>query len=254
MATTTNYGWTTPDDTALVKDGAAAIRTLGSSVDTSVKSLNPGTTAGDLDYYTSATAKARIAIGANGTVLTSNGSVPSWGTVASGENWSLLNAGGTALTGATTVTVSGISAKDKIMVLVNGASSANTDADIYLRLNTDTAANYYSFGNANYEGNGAYAASIFTGYLASGSSYFAIGRMNALATGVVHGYARISGANSSGVKAVQVSGGGVPATSQNQRLYNYGGYYNSSSTISSISIVSSTGNLDAGTVFVYTSA
>lgn len=36
MATTTNYGWTTPDDTALVKDGAAAIRSLGSSVDSSL--------------------------------------------------------------------------------------------------------------------------------------------------------------------------------------------------------------------------
>ncbi len=34
MATTTNYSWTTPDDTDLVKDGAAAIRTLGSSIDT----------------------------------------------------------------------------------------------------------------------------------------------------------------------------------------------------------------------------
>lgn len=36
MATTTNFGWTTPDDTALVKDGAAAIRTLGSAIDTSL--------------------------------------------------------------------------------------------------------------------------------------------------------------------------------------------------------------------------
>lgn len=36
MATTTNYGWTTPDDTSLVKDGASAIRSLGSSVDTQV--------------------------------------------------------------------------------------------------------------------------------------------------------------------------------------------------------------------------
>jgi hypothetical protein len=35
MATTTNYSWTTPDDTDLVKDGAAAIRTLGSAIDTS---------------------------------------------------------------------------------------------------------------------------------------------------------------------------------------------------------------------------
>jgi hypothetical protein len=36
MATTTNYSWTTPDDTDLVKDGAAAIRTLGSAIDTTV--------------------------------------------------------------------------------------------------------------------------------------------------------------------------------------------------------------------------
>jgi hypothetical protein len=36
MATTTNYGWATPDNTAYVKDGALAIRTLGSSVDTSM--------------------------------------------------------------------------------------------------------------------------------------------------------------------------------------------------------------------------
>lgn len=36
MATTTNYSWTTPDDTALVKDGAAAIRSLGTAIDTTV--------------------------------------------------------------------------------------------------------------------------------------------------------------------------------------------------------------------------
>jgi hypothetical protein len=36
MATTTNFGWTTPDDTALVKDGASAIRSLGSAIDSSV--------------------------------------------------------------------------------------------------------------------------------------------------------------------------------------------------------------------------
>jgi hypothetical protein len=36
MATTSNYGWTTPDDTALVKDGASAIRSLGTAIDTSL--------------------------------------------------------------------------------------------------------------------------------------------------------------------------------------------------------------------------
>ena len=34
MATTTNYGWETPDDTDLVKDGALAMRDLGQDVDT----------------------------------------------------------------------------------------------------------------------------------------------------------------------------------------------------------------------------
>jgi hypothetical protein len=84
MATTTNYSWTTPDDTDLVKDGAAAIRTLGSSADTTVKDLNPGTTAGDIDYYTSATAKARVAIGTAGQVLKVNagGTAPEWATTA----------------------------------------------------------------------------------------------------------------------------------------------------------------------------
>ncbi len=44
MASTTNFNWSTPDDTSLVKDGAAAIRTLGSSIDTSMAELKGGTT------------------------------------------------------------------------------------------------------------------------------------------------------------------------------------------------------------------
>jgi hypothetical protein len=44
MATTTAFGWETPDDTDLLKDGAAAIRTLGSSIDTSMSELKGGTT------------------------------------------------------------------------------------------------------------------------------------------------------------------------------------------------------------------
>jgi hypothetical protein len=42
MATTTNYGWEIPDDTDLVKDGAAAIRELGQDIDTTVFGLGSG--------------------------------------------------------------------------------------------------------------------------------------------------------------------------------------------------------------------
>jgi hypothetical protein len=85
MATTTNYGWTTPDDTALVKDGASAIRSLGTSVDTTTKNLNPSTTLGDIEYRSStANTNTRLAIGSTGNVLTVAGGVPTWAAPAGG--------------------------------------------------------------------------------------------------------------------------------------------------------------------------
>lgn len=42
--TTTNFGWTVPQSTDLVKDGATAIATLGSGIDTSFVGLKGGTT------------------------------------------------------------------------------------------------------------------------------------------------------------------------------------------------------------------
>ena len=85
MATTTNYGWTTPDNTALVKDGALAIRTLGSSVDTTTKALNPSTTLGDIEYRSAtANTNTRLGIGSTGQVLTVAGGVPTWSAPAGG--------------------------------------------------------------------------------------------------------------------------------------------------------------------------
>ena len=78
MATTTNYSWSTPDDTALVKDGAAAIRSLGTAIDTTVFT-NAGAAInktiidakGDLIVGTAADTAARLAVGVtNGHVLT----------------------------------------------------------------------------------------------------------------------------------------------------------------------------------------
>lgn len=88
MATTTNYAWETPDDTDLVKDGAAAIRTLGSSIDTTTKALNPSTTLGDIEYRSStANTNTRLGIGTSGQVLTVSGGVPAWTTISSGPTF-----------------------------------------------------------------------------------------------------------------------------------------------------------------------
>jgi hypothetical protein len=79
MATTTNYSWTTPDDTDLVKDGASAIRTLGSAIDTSFAADQ-----GDLLLGGTSDIFEPLAIGAADTVLTSNGTTASWAAAAAG--------------------------------------------------------------------------------------------------------------------------------------------------------------------------
>jgi hypothetical protein len=138
MPTTTNYGWTTPADTDLVKDGASAIRTLGTSVDTTVKALSPGTTSGDLDYYTAATTKARIGIGTNGQVLTSNGSVPSWSTPTAGGLTQLA----TGTLSGVEVSLTSISQAYKDLLLIISGPYVNTATYLAIRINNVTTASY----------------------------------------------------------------------------------------------------------------
>ena len=144
MATTTNYGWTTPDDTALVKDGAAAIRTLGSSVDTTTKALNPETTLGDLAYRSStANVKTRLGLGTAGQVLqvNSGATAPEWATVASG-GMTLIST--TTLSGAT-VSLSSIPQTYKsLRVVVYGVLGQTSDAQIWCKVNNTTTGMYVS--------------------------------------------------------------------------------------------------------------
>jgi hypothetical protein len=110
MATTTNYSWTTPDDTALVKDGASAIRSLGTAIDTTTKNLNPSTTLGDIEYRSStANTNTRLGIGSTGQVLTVAAGVPSWATPSSlpsqtGNSGKYLTTDGSSASWATIAT------------------------------------------------------------------------------------------------------------------------------------------------------
>jgi len=181
MATTTNYAWETPDDTDLVKDGAAAIRTLGSSVDTTTKALNPSTTLGDIEYRSAtANTNTRLGIGTTGQVLAVSGGVPAWTTPAvsaSGLNLitptSIANSGGSAsLTGAlttasavTSVSVNGVftSTYTNYMVVVYEVTTGNSQA-VNMRLRasgTDTSGTSYKYGQS-------YA--LYTGTAGAGGS------------------------------------------------------------------------------------
>jgi hypothetical protein len=211
---------------------------------------------GDILTGTANDTPAVLSVGTNGHTLVANSSTSTgleWQAPAGGgANWSLLNAGGTALTGAQTITVSGISGKDKIMMLVDAASSANASSGISVRLNTDTGSNYYESGRYSAIA-GTYAASNYE-ILYGGNTKIQFGQMSGSATSQVAGYIEFSGCNSSGLKMFNLIGGGNAATNNTQLWFETGGYYNSASTISSISLVSSSGNFDNGTIYVYTSA
>lgn len=58
MANSTNFGWSMPDNTSLVKDGALAIRTLGNAIDSSFVGVA-------INAQTSATYTAVLADGLN---------------------------------------------------------------------------------------------------------------------------------------------------------------------------------------------
>jgi len=179
MATTTNFGWETPDDTDLVKDGAAAIRTALGGVDTSFVDLKGGTTGQllakasntDLDYtwvapttgditgvsvtspITGGGTSGDVTIGISssavvpsqtgnaGKYLTTDGTTSSWGTISAGSYTSLATG---SLTG-NQVTISSISSSYRELVLVINNLSLSASDEFAIRVNGQTSG--YGFGS-----------------------------------------------------------------------------------------------------------
>lgn len=252
MASTTNYSWSTPDDTALVKDGAAAIRSLGSAIDTTTKALNPSTTLGDIEYRSAtANTNTRLGIGTTGQVLSVVGGVPAWATAGASENLELLNAGGTALTGATTITVSGISNKSKLFLVVINGSSANAYSQFQVRVNS--VATGYALSGIAYTPGSSYSSTDLSSGGGASTTEIGFGGMSADAASRINGWLKIEGANTSSTYPKMYfssAGGSAAGAALNQATW-YGGVINSVNSITSVSLISSTGNFDNGTLYVY---
>lgn len=142
MATTTNYGWETADDTDLVKDGALAMRTLGSAIDTTVKALNPETTLGDLAYRSStANTKTRLGIGSTGDVLTVSGGVPTWAAPSGGGGMTLISE--QTASSSSGIDFNSISGSYKQLFLVwSGIGHSASGSSFSIRLNNSSSTVY----------------------------------------------------------------------------------------------------------------
>lgn len=188
MATTTpNFGWSVPTSTDLVKDGATAIELLGDSIDASLVDLKGGTTGqvlakasntdmdftwsnvdpltildakGDLISATAADTPARLAVGANNTVLTADSST------STGLKWATPSAGALVLTGSADFTTSSAvninncfsATYLNYLVLINITAVSATDMDLAVRLRAsgtdNTTTNYF---DNTYQNNGSSA-------------------------------------------------------------------------------------------------
>jgi len=128
MPTTTNFGWTTPADTDLVKDGASAIRTLGSGIDTSLVDLKGGT---------------------SGQYLTKNSNTDL------DYAWVTLSAGGMTLISTTTLTGSSVTLSsipqtyNNLQLIIRNYRPVS-DAYIRARFNSVTTSTYYSLDFISY--------------------------------------------------------------------------------------------------------
>jgi hypothetical protein len=238
--TTPNYGWSVPVSTDLVKDGATAIETLGDSVDATVKALNPETTLGDISFQSSsANVKTRRAIGTTGQVLTVSGGVPVWASPAGGglKSMTLLNAGGTALTGAATITVSGISGQQALLVILDGASTTSS-GQMGIRINGVSTSNYRQVGiQAEATVNNQFNA--FTGRWIFGNT--------GTAAGAIMGACMIFGTGAAGIMAMQ---GHVMPNDTGRIGTAATGYFDAAAAVTSISAHGDS-NFDAGTMFIY---
>jgi hypothetical protein len=267
---TTNFNWQMPTSSDLVTDLPADFEVFGQAVDTALVDLkggttnqilaknsntdmdfkwvsdatgmtNPMTTTGDTIYSSSGSTPARLGIGTAGQVLTVAGGVPTWAAAsAAADNYQLINAGGTATTGAATITISGISGKNDLMIYLVDVS-AGASSSFTLRVNADSASNYY------YVKFGQSSGSITTG--GGNDTAWQLGTQgNATANKISIGEILMFGCNGAGIKTYQAV---TDTNGTGDECGVYQGHYTGTSTVSSISLISSSGNFDGGTIYVY---
>jgi len=197
---------------------------------------------GDIIAATAADTVSRLAVGSNDQVLTADSSTATglkWATPSSG-GLTLINTGGTTLSGAIT-TISSIPLTYKSLLLITrDFLPSNDDQGLRIRFNSDSNNRY------------GYSASVnFTTSFGEPGFNIAPGNDNSVANGLaatwIYDYA-----NTETWKIIESVSVGVNATTTTLgNIMQLLGAYNQTSAVSSISFVVETGTITSGTAYLY---
>jgi hypothetical protein len=277
---TSNFNWQMPTNTDLVSQLPADFEVFGQAVDTSLADLQGGTTGqvlakasnadmdftwatdasgipatifdakGDLIAASAADTAARLAVGANGTVLTADSGETTglkWASPSATKSFAQL---GTASLSSTITTISGLSGYDDMLVVVSNATLTSGAADLRWRINGNTGSVYTQVGS-KYTNAASYASNLGGATSRLASSVLDCGKANSTTGGLVYAGLSLRGANSSGLKILSGDSGNLDGGGNGGENRSWQGFYDDTAVISSISLLTLSSTFSGGTITVY---
>jgi hypothetical protein len=198
------------------------------------------TTTGDLIYASGANTPARLAIGTSADVLTVSGGIPAWAAPAAGLTWA---AGGNGSLPAASSLQLSISAKESVIIRISGMSTT-ADAAFYLRIN-NSSASVYDYNGFSHTTN----TTATTNYIKQiNDSKFELNYPNGLNDANNEGtwYIRVDGCKNGGFVSMATTGL-CKNVGDNNLAISFGGMFQASGAVTTLDLILSAGNFDAGT-------